>query len=165
MPRSTMTLERLKAILESYGTRPGLWPEAEREDAEALLRTAPDAAQMIGEESKIDELLALAAEAAPASESFFKRLFDIPAANRGALSGARNTVGSPSRRIVTETGMGWLRQSGIAVPMTGLALASVLGLMLGFSNFSAAPQSIELIDASAYLFEIPSVAKDMENVD
>ena len=120
---------------------------------------------MIGEESKFDELLALAAEAEPASESFFKRLFDIPAENGRALSGARNTVGSPAGRIVTETGLGWLGLSGIAVPMTGLAVASVLGLMLGFSNFSAAPQSIELIDASAYLFEIPSVTEDMENVD
>ena len=165
MTRSTMKIERFKAILDSYGTRSDAWPEAERDAATALIETSADAKNLLEAAGALDQMLDMVPEPQPADDAYLKRLTDIPAVSGHqtwrAAKGRR--AGSDSRGQVAV--LGWFRPAGFAVQLTGFAAAGILGLMLGFSNFSTGPESIEQIDASAYLFDNPSILADIELVD
>lgn len=165
MTRSTMKIERFKAILDSYGTRSDAWPEAERDAATALIETSANAKNLLEAAGALDQMLDMVPEPQPADDAYLKRLTEIPAVSghqtRRAAKGGR--AGSDSRGRVEV--LGWFRPAGFAVQLTGFAAAGILGLMLGFSNFSTGPESIEQIDASAYLFDNPSIVADIELVD
>ena len=165
MTRSTMKIERFKVILDSYGTRSDAWPEAERDAATALIKTSVDAKSLLETAGALDRMLDMVPAPQPADDAYLKRLSEIP-----AVSGHQTRRASRGRRAGSD-GLGraavlsWFRPTGITVQLTGLAAAGILGLMLGFSNFSTGPESIEQIDASAYLFENPSILADIELVD
>lgn len=52
-----LTLERFKALLSSYGAKPQRWPEAERADAEALLRVSEAARLLLSEAQELDDAI------------------------------------------------------------------------------------------------------------
>lgn len=165
MTRGTMKIERFKAILDSYGTRSDAWPEAERDVATALIETSADARNLLEAAGALDRMLDMAPEPRPADDAYLKRLAEIPAVSgnqtRRAARGRPTGSDGHGQTAVAS----WFRPTGFAVQLTGLAAAGILGLMLGFSNFSTGPESIERIDASAYLFENPSIPADIELVD
>ena len=165
MTRSTMKIERFKAILGSYGTRSDAWPETERDAAKALIETSADAKNLFEDAGALDRMLDMVPAPQSADDAYLRRLAEIPAVSRPQT---RRTAGG--RRAGSDghgqaAVLSWFRPTGFAVQLTGLAAAGILGLMLGFSNFSTAPELIEQIDASAYLFENPSILADVELVD
>jgi hypothetical protein len=160
-----MTIERLKAVLNSYGGRFEAWPEAERDAATTLIETNVEAKHLLEAAGALDQQLDLLPQPQPADDAFLKRLSGIPKISGPQRQGAANGIRAASGRSGQGPVLGWIRTTGFGVQMTGLAAAGILGLMLGFSGFSAGPESVEKIDASAYLFGNPSILADMENVD
>ncbi|MEN0652545.1 MULTISPECIES: hypothetical protein [Hyphobacterium] len=69
-----MNIERFKAILEAYGADPDRWPEAERDDAVAFLRSERSAQAAHDAAAELDGLLAPAAISAMPSEILTARL-------------------------------------------------------------------------------------------
>ncbi len=61
-------LERFGQLLESYGADPRRWPEAEREGAQALLVSSPEAARMRERAAALDGLLGQASSLEPSPE-------------------------------------------------------------------------------------------------
>ena len=57
MTTEKMTLERLRAVIESYGTSTARWPAAERETAAALLAESAAARALVTEAAPLDALL------------------------------------------------------------------------------------------------------------
>ena len=165
MTRNTMTIERFKAILDSYGARSEAWPESEHVAATALIEASADAKHMFEAAKAIDQLLDMVPEPQAANDTFLKRLFEIPEISRRQARSAARGKRAGSHSLGQAAVLGWFRPTGPAVQMTGLAAAGILGLMLGLSNFSTGPESIERIDASAYLFENPSLLADIELAD
>ena len=165
MTRSTMKIERFKAILDSYGTRSDAWPEAERDAATALIETSSDAKNLLEAAGALDRMLDMAPAPQPADDAYLKRLAEIPAVSGHQFRRTARERRAGSDRHGQAAGLSWFRPTGFAIRLTGLAAAGILGLMLGFSNFSTGPESIERIDASAYLFENPSILADIELVD
>ncbi len=165
MTRSTMKIERFKAILDSYGTRSYAWPEAERDAATAFIEASADAKNLLEAARALDRMLDMAPAPQPADDAYLKRLAEIPAlsGHQGRRTARERRAGSD--RLGQAAIPSWFRPTGFAVQLTGLAAAGILGLMLGFSSFSTGPESIEQIDASAYLFENPSILADIELVD
>lgn len=52
-----MNLERIKTLTEAYGANPARWPNAERADAKAFLKTSPEAQRWLEEAASLDRLL------------------------------------------------------------------------------------------------------------
>jgi len=65
MTTEKMTLERLRAVIESYGTSPPRWPAAEREAAAALLAESAAARALMTDAAPLDELLDAVPAVAP----------------------------------------------------------------------------------------------------
>ena len=88
MTTGKMTLERLRAVIEAYGTSAARWPEAERTAAAALLAESTEARALAAQAAPLDQLL----DAVPA--------FGPTAAMRAAILAA-----APQRRL--RRGEGW----------------------------------------------------------
>ncbi len=52
--QSTMTLQRLRALLDAYGAMPDHWPAAERAAAEALIANSAPAARAVADARALD---------------------------------------------------------------------------------------------------------------
>ncbi len=116
MTTEKMTLERLRAVIESYGTSPPRWPAAEREAAAALLAESAAARVLVMEAASLDELL----DAAPA-------IAPTPAMRAAILAMAPRATprrGDGWRTLIGELG-GW-RLAGAV-----LAASLVLGIVSG----------------------------------
>jgi len=116
MTTGKMTLERLRAVIESYGTSPPRWPAAEREAAAALLAESAAARVLVTEAASLDELL----DAAPA-------IAPTPAMRAAILAAAPRAKPRPGdgwRALIGELG-GW-RLAGAV-----LAASLVLGIVSG----------------------------------
>jgi len=117
MTTGKMTLERLRAVIESYGTNPLRWPAPEREVATALLAESAAARLLVTEAASLDELL----DAAPA-------IAPTPAMRAAILAMAPRAtprLGDDWRRaLIGELG-GW-RLAGAV-----LAASLVLGIVSG----------------------------------
>ena len=118
MTTEKMTPERLRAVVESYGTSPPRWPAAEREAAAALLAESAAARALVTDAAPLDELLDAVPAVAP-----------TPAMRAAILSMAprvapRPRAGDGWRALIGELG-GW--RLGGAV----LAASLVLGIVSG----------------------------------
>ena len=117
MSTEKMTLERLRAVIEAYGTSPPRWPAAERAAAASLLAESAAARALVTEAAPLDELL----DAVPA-------IAPTPAMRAAILalapSRARPRAGDGWRALIGELG-GW--RLGGAV----LAASLVLGIVSG----------------------------------
>ena len=114
-----MDLDRFNAILEAYGADPARWPDAERAEAEALLRANPAAKTAFDRAAELDALIAPAAIAPAPSEMLTARLLRaVPqpeflgdwkhvaaAAALALVERCRASVGIewPAPRLVTKT--------------------------------------------------------------
>jgi hypothetical protein len=108
-----LSLARFGALLEAYGARLELWPEAERDAARALLETSLEARELRAAEAALDA----AFESAPEPElsaALMRRLNEVP-------------IRTPQRRAL------WPFRS-VWVPALGWALAAAVGLGIGFQT-------------------------------
>lgn len=116
MTTEKMTLERLRAVIESYGTSPPRWPAAERQAAAALLAESAAARALVTDAAPLDELL----DAVPA-------VTPTAAMRAAVLTMAPRTApraGDGWRAFIGELG-GW-RLAGAV-----LAASFVLGIVSG----------------------------------
>ncbi len=116
MTTEKMTIERLRAVIDSYGTSAVRWPEAEREAAAALLAESAAARALVTEAATLDEMLDAVPAVAPTG------------AMRAAILAAAPRAGSRQdngwRAVIGELG-GW-RLAGAV-----LAASLVLGIVSG----------------------------------
>jgi hypothetical protein len=136
-----MTPERFRALLESYGSDPRRWPEAERADALALMeQDTPEIRQWLGEAAAMDAWLESETVAAP-SEQLIQRA--LAAAAQGA---------KPAHR--REAWWWW--------PSAGLAGAGLAGSFAGAFAMSVAlrvatpPTGPEWPERSTAFTEVPA---------
>jgi len=116
MTTGKMTMERLRAVIESYGTSPARWPAAEREAAAALLAESAATRTLLAEAAPLDELLDAVPAVAP-----------TPAMRAAILALAPRATLRPSsgwRALIDALG-GW-RLAGAV-----LAASLVLGIVSG----------------------------------
>jgi anti-sigma-K factor RskA len=116
MTTEKMTLERLRAVIEAYGTSAARWPAAEREAAAALVAGSAAARALMTEAAPLDELLDAVPAVAP-----------TPAMRSAVLAMAPRAIpslGNGWRAFIGELG-GW-RLAG-AVLAASLALGIVSG--------------------------------------
>jgi hypothetical protein len=107
------TADRLRALVESYGTNPERWPPDERASAQKLETSSSNAEAWLTEQRRIDALLDGATDVVP-SPALMRRVAEIPLRHEKALSGWRP---------------GWLRN------LIGLGTAAaVLGLVVGMTT-------------------------------
>jgi anti-sigma-K factor RskA len=116
MTTGKMTLERLRAVIEAYGTSPPRWPAAERQAAAALLAESAAARALVTEAAPLDELLDAVPPVAP-----------TPAMRATILALAPRAKPRPEsswRALIGELG-GWRLAGGV------LAASLVLGIVSG----------------------------------
>jgi anti-sigma-K factor RskA len=116
MTTEKMTLERLRAVIESYGASAARWPEAERTAAAALLAESTEARALVTEAGPLDELLDAVPAITPTAAMRAAILAGAPRARLQRADGWRGLIG--------ELG-GW-RLAGAV-----LAASLVLGIVSG----------------------------------
>ncbi|HEV8547650.1 MAG TPA: hypothetical protein VGQ57_01460 [Polyangiaceae bacterium] len=117
-----VSLERFRALLEAYGARPSLWPEAEREAALALRDGSSEAQALFDAEAALDQHFAAVAEPVLAPD-FLRRLNEVP-------------LRAPQKRA-------FFSLRGLWLPAVSWALAAVVGIGWGVS---AAPVGEDEVD-------------------
>jgi anti-sigma-K factor RskA len=120
MSADRMTLERLQAILDAYGTSPARWPAAERAAATALLERSEAARAMLAAAADLDRLLDSAPTLTPSPELHAVVLARAPRA------GVPARLGLAARWRDFVAGLGGWRLAG---PV--LAASLVLGIVSG----------------------------------
>lgn len=116
-----MQLTRFQDLLDARGPDLARWPEADREDAEALLAQSDQARAALAEAEALDRAMAeLPVE--PASPLLRAAILDIPEieAGRAAAKFARD-----SRR------MWFSRHPGMTAGWTAIAASAAIGFMVG----------------------------------
>ena len=88
----TVTLDRLRALLDAYGAAPERWPEPERDAARRLCAESTAAAAMLRQAAELDRLLDAASIQPPS-----------PALERLVVSGAPRPRSSVRRRVLVVT--------------------------------------------------------------
>jgi anti-sigma-K factor RskA len=116
MTTGKMTLERLRAVIEAYGTSAARWPEAERAAAAALLAESEEARALVAKAAPLDDLLDAVPAIAPTAA--------MRAAILAATPRAKPRQGEGWRAFIGELG-GW-RLGGVV-----LAASLVLGIVSG----------------------------------
>ena len=138
-----MDLERLKQILEAYGSRPENWPVAERHAAKLFLSQSSDAQVLVAEQSAIDAVL----DELPAGEvsvSLKESVLSTAAVQLGSSENSYESVSAPaasspglwarftqgSRQLLDD--IDTMQWSGPALARSApvLGSAAILGFML-----------------------------------
>jgi len=76
--RSTITLDRLRVLLEAYGASPERWPDDERTDAERLLEESAAARTLWEDAAQLDRLLDAVPVSPPSPELVGRVLATAP---------------------------------------------------------------------------------------
>jgi len=116
MTTERMTLARLRAVIEAYGTSTARWPAAERAAAVALLAESAEARALVAKAAPLDELLDAVPAIAPTPA--------LRAAVLAAVPRAAPRRGDGWRAVIGELGGG--RLAGAV-----LAASLVLGIVSG----------------------------------
>lgn len=142
---SDMTETRLLKIIAGYGADPRRWPEQERAAALSSLENAPEAMAAMEEEAGLDALLGQH-ELPPPSLALQTRVAAIPEKQRASRS---------------ETLRGYWPFGAIWQPASGLALAAVVGVMVGIG---LPPEDItaSAADGEAFAAVITAAGGDIE---
>ena len=137
MSTEGMTLERLRAIVEAYGTEPMRWPAAERDAGAALLAKSDEARALLTAAEPLDQLL----DAVPP-------LTPTPGVRAAILAAAPRAGGQSPAAGFGDLWRGFMRELGgwrLAGAVLGAAL--VLGIVSGglLSQMSTAEASPGLL--------------------
>jgi anti-sigma-K factor RskA len=125
MTTEKMTLERLRAVIESYGASAARWPEAERTVAAALLAESAEARTLVTEAAPLDELLDAVPAIAPTAA--------MRAAILAAAPRARQRPGDGWRALIGELG-GWRLAGAVLAASLVLGIVSGGWLVTGFGT-------------------------------
>lgn len=127
MNRPDMTRSRARQLLESYGSDPARWPEAERAAALALLAADASLDTLRKGEEELDKIL-IALDVEDVLDDLPRRVLgDFDQQAFGGRSGARRNVG------------GWLEKLGDAIwpgaplwkPIAAMSVSLLIGLAVG----------------------------------
>ncbi len=144
---STMSLERLRALLDAYGANPDRWPPEERATALALLEQSPEAQRWRDASAHLDALL----DQAPGYEASADLIDRILAA---APTPARSANRTPAPyRHVTRRVRAW-RAIAAALP---LAAAAVL-VLWALTKPSQTPERANVSLAEIETYDVPTDA-------
>jgi hypothetical protein len=116
--------DRLRALVESYGTSPERWPDGEKPSPEELEVASSEPPAWLAEQRQIDERLDGIEDVVP-SAVLLRRVAEIPVRHPKGLGAWRG---------------GWLRNVVAAA-----AAAAALGLVVGMTT----PESVAVDDAAA----------------
>lgn len=108
MPATTMTLDRLRQLLDAYGASPERWPDNERNAATVLLSDSTAARGARDDAARLDALLDL-----------------VPARQPSPQLIERTLAGAPNDRRQAR----WHRVVLLAVPLAAAAAAVLVWLM------------------------------------
>ena len=146
-PTSTMSLERLRALLDAYGANPDRWPPQERTAALALLEQSPQAQRWRDASDRVDALLDHA-PGVEVSATLIDRI--LAAATTPARSASRTP---PPFRHTTRRVWAW-RTLAAALPLA--AAAAVLLWVL--TKPSQTPERANVTLAEIETFDVPTDA-------
>jgi hypothetical protein len=121
MKTDTMTLDRLRAIVDAYGADPARWPAAERAAGEALVAGSPSARALVADAAPLDTALDTLPALRPTPAM---RTAVLAAAPRPPAPSFAARLREGWRELFGELG-GWQTAGGI------LAAALVLGIVSG----------------------------------
>lgn len=141
MMSETMTLERLRALVAAYGSKPTNWPTAERAAAEALLARSPEARAALAEAEPLDTLLDAVPAVAPS-----------PALRAAVLAGMPQSVRS-GRGSRWQGLRDLLGEFGALPAVRPLLFASLLlGLFAGYfsEDNSTTDTNTDLVQLAVY---------------
>jgi len=131
-----LTIKRFKALADSYGGRLERWPAEVRGEAETVLKSSPQARQILSEASALDEAMEAArrhddeSRWAPGQADAALARLRAGVSTRLAMSSARAKPSKLSDR------MSWLffpKLGSIAVAM-GCGCTVLAGLFIGFMD-------------------------------
>lgn len=125
-----MTLERLTRIVDAWGADPARWPDAEREEALALVARSAEARALVAAAARLDDAL----DALP------------PAATPSAALRARVAASAPSRP----------RRRRVAALLAPLAAAAALALWLTRAPEPATTARVTVPMATLGVYETPT---------
>lgn len=135
MTTGKMTLERLRAVIEAYGTSPARWPEAERAQAAALLVESEEARALAAKAAPLDDLL----DAVPA-------ITPTPAMRAAVLAATPRSKprrGDGWRAFIGELG-GWRLAGAVLAASLVLGIVSGGWLSLGQTTAETSPDLLQL---------------------
>jgi hypothetical protein len=118
---TTMTIARLRIILDAYGAAPERWPETERAAALALIAQAPEARAAVAAASALDATLGAYPNPAENAINPLKLVAAITA--QPQLGQPLRPQAKPPARIT----IGWPN-------FAGLAAAAIAGFLVGWSG-------------------------------
>jgi len=144
---STMSLERLRALLDAYGANPDRWPPGERMAALALLEQSPQAQRWRNASASVDALL----DHAPGFEVSTTLIDRILAAAPTPVPSANRTP--PPCRHTTRRVWAW-RTLAAALP---LAAAAAVVLWV-WTKPSQTPERANVTLAEMETFDVPTDA-------
>jgi anti-sigma-K factor RskA len=144
MTTEKMTQERLRAVIESYGTSAARWPEAERAAAAALLAASAEARTLVTEAAPLDELLDAVPAITPTSAMRAAILAGAPRAKARWGDGWRGLIG--------ELG-GWRLAGGVLAASLVLGIVSGGWLSLGQTTEASSPDLLQLAQLDDSLTE------------
>lgn len=130
-----MTLERFRALTQSYGAELQRWPQEERGAAQELLRCSEEARALVEEERTLDEAIA-AATAYQDAEGRPHGTHDA------ALARLRSGVNA---RVATREARASSRMQHLGLATSG-AFAVIAGLLIG-GMYTPAPESVGALSA------------------
>ena len=119
-----VTLERLQALLDAYGSAPERWPEEERAAATALIDSSSEARALVEEVAALDALLAKVLEP-EVSAALISRLKSMDPPAKPGLADSAVEDGLLSRMTA------WLRPKSRFAWQGAVATAAVLGMVAG----------------------------------
>jgi hypothetical protein len=134
-----MMIWRFRRLIAAYGADPGRWPPGRRRRAEALLAHSAQARALLAEAQALDALL-LADAKAPADE----RLSAAIIARATALPQER--MPAPARAVTLDWSLSRLWPQAV-----GLAVAAVLGFVVGWTDLLPANAGADTIDLADVL--------------
>ena len=143
MSTEKMTLERLRAVIEAYGTSAQRWPETERAAAAALLAESAEARALATAAAALDQLLDAVPAVTPTAE--------LRAAVLASSTRTRARRGDGWRGLIGELG-GWQLAGAVLAASLVLGIVSGGWLSLGQATTeSASPDLLQLaqLDDSA----------------
>jgi hypothetical protein len=133
-----MMIWRFRRLIAAYGADPARWPPGRRARAEALLARSAKARALLGEAQALDALL-IADAKAPAGEPFAAALIAHATAMR-----QEQVSGAAPAAFVVDWSLSRLWPQAV-----GLALAAMLGFVIGWTDLlpgSAGADTIDLAD-------------------
>lgn len=160
-------MQRLNAVLETYGADPARWPTVDRHQLEALVAANEQARALLKAEAALDRLLATAPLQADrqaterATSSLLARLDDEPPGDTGAEASnvvpfARKSGTQPTSRVTKTTSSA----PGLVKELMVLAAALLIGFftvsqgLLEGAGFDLAGESV----ASSETYDVGDIA-------